>query len=410
MANWTIEPQPFGPNHAPLLAGLSSIDGVTSVPVAVDPSTGAILTEASTSGGTNVNIAEVGGSAITLGSTSAANSLPVVTPIDNITTGTIVANGGTVVAPVISGYAGWTMAYQGTYSTGASLVMEASFDGGTTYDVVRMLQGSSGILGYVTVIAAGVNGSSYFVADIPSGATHLRVRASAWAAPTGTINITLSQSVERFAAPAIGGQAVTVTGTITTLTTLTTLTNITNWGNIVDNAAFTDGTTRISMGGYIYDEVAGITPTENDGLAARVDIKRAQVFTLEDATNRGQRQAVDTTGRALVNSGLVPTATNLNTFSTRITTSTTTTPTAATCYISSITVVTTTGNAATTLTIQDKSGTPLILIDGLATTSTLVGNPSPLNFQTPIMMVGGIDIITTGVTPASNNVWINYYQ
>jgi hypothetical protein len=43
MANWTNEQQPFGVNHAPLLAGTSVNDGKTGVPVAVDPTTGRIL-------------------------------------------------------------------------------------------------------------------------------------------------------------------------------------------------------------------------------------------------------------------------------------------------------------------------------------------------------------------------------
>lgn len=47
MSNWTTEPQPFGPNHAPLLEGLSSDDGKTPVPVAVDPATGRILVSSS---------------------------------------------------------------------------------------------------------------------------------------------------------------------------------------------------------------------------------------------------------------------------------------------------------------------------------------------------------------------------
>lgn len=114
-------------------------------------------------------------------------------------------------------------------------------------------------------------------------------------------------------------------------------------------------------------------------------------------------------GSVTANTNLIPVGTSLNTYSVRITTSTTTTPISSTCYISSITIVTTAGQAATTLTIQDKSGTPLILVDGLATTSTLVGTPPVLNFQTPIKMTGGIDIVTAGVTPASNNVWINFY-
>jgi len=42
MTNWTNERQPFGPNREPLMAGASTVDGKTSVPVAVDPITGAI--------------------------------------------------------------------------------------------------------------------------------------------------------------------------------------------------------------------------------------------------------------------------------------------------------------------------------------------------------------------------------
>src|SRR3990172_11420135 len=80
---------------------------------------------------------------------------------------------------------------------------------------------------------------------------------------------------------------------------------------LVDNAAFTDGTTRVAMGGYIFDETAGVALTENDAAAARVDSKRAQVAVLEDATTRGQRQGVLVSGAAKVDvasvAGTVPT-------------------------------------------------------------------------------------------------------
>lgn len=58
MPNWTTEPQPFGPNHAPLLEGLSAVDGVTPVPVAVVPGTGAVLTYAS--GGSSATVVGIG--------------------------------------------------------------------------------------------------------------------------------------------------------------------------------------------------------------------------------------------------------------------------------------------------------------------------------------------------------------
>ncbi|MGH6879512.1 MAG: hypothetical protein ACREFM_01235, partial [Hypericibacter sp.] len=72
-------------------------------------------------------------------------------------------------------------------------------------------------------------------------------------------------------------------------------------GQLVDNAAFTDGTTRLDMAGYIFDEVAGTALTENDGAAARVDSKRAQIIVFEDATTRGQRAAVSSAGALAVN-------------------------------------------------------------------------------------------------------------
>lgn len=71
-------------------------------------------------------------------------------------------------------------------------------------------------------------------------------------------------------------------------------------GTLQDNAAFTDGTTRIYMQGFIFDEVAGTALTENDAAAPRIDSKRAVVNTLEDATTRGQRLAISAGGAAEV--------------------------------------------------------------------------------------------------------------
>jgi uncharacterized membrane protein len=76
--------------------------------------------------------------------------------------------------------------------------------------------------------------------------------------------------------------------------------NITNAGTfavqdsekITDNAAFTDGTSKVMMSGYVFDEVAGTALTENDAAAARIDSKRSVVSVIEDATTRGQRATV----------------------------------------------------------------------------------------------------------------------
>lgn len=60
MANWSNEPQPFGANHVPLLAGTSSVDGHTAVPVAVDPTTGGVITSSSATASSIVGIDPIG--------------------------------------------------------------------------------------------------------------------------------------------------------------------------------------------------------------------------------------------------------------------------------------------------------------------------------------------------------------
>lgn len=76
---------------------------------------------------------------------------------------------------------------------------------------------------------------------------------------------------------------------------------------LVDNAAFTDGTTRIQPVGYIFDESAGTALTENDSGAARIDSKRAQIIVLEDATTRGVRTTIKaaSTGASAADTALV---------------------------------------------------------------------------------------------------------
>lgn len=73
---------------------------------------------------------------------------------------------------------------------------------------------------------------------------------------------------------------------------------------LADNAAFTDGTTKVQPMGMVFDEVAGTALTENDIAAPRIDAKRAIVVTLEDGTTRGRRVTVSAAGAIAVdNSG-----------------------------------------------------------------------------------------------------------
>lgn len=111
--------------------------------------------------------------------------------------------------------------------------------------------------------------------------------------------------------------------------------------------------------------------------------------------------------RTLINGGLMPTNTALNPYSVHLTTNTTTTPTSSTAYISTIAISTEVVGTTSTVTIQDKSGTPLKLVPTLTTVAVGL---TIYNFQTPVKMVSGIDIITAGVAAATIDVWIDYYQ
>jgi hypothetical protein len=103
-----------------------------------------------------------------------------------------------------------------------------------------------------------------------------------------------------------GGNSITVDGTVAVSGTVTIAGAVTNAGTfavqdsqvVADNAGFTDGTTKLFMAGYIFDETAGTSLTENDAAAPRIDSKRASVCTIEDETTRGRRATV-TAGNAL---------------------------------------------------------------------------------------------------------------
>lgn len=107
--------------------------------------------------------------------------------------------------------------------------------------------------------------------------------------------------------------------------------------------------------------------------------------------------------------GLMPIGTKLNTTANHITTNATTTLTASLAYISSISISNEVGGTTSTITVQDKSGTPLKLVNGVATTA-LTTTPTIINFQTPVLMTGGIDVITAGAVAATVDIWVNYYQ
>jgi hypothetical protein len=147
-------------------------------------------------------------------------------------------------------------------------------------DAVRLWATTSGALN----IADG--GSTISVDD---GGGTLTVDGTVAATQSGTWNITN-----------VSGTVSLPTGASTAANQSTIITAVQLLDDVVvtDNAGFTDGTTKLSMNGFIFDEVAGTALTENDAAAARIDAKRSQVHTLEDGATRG-RYATVTAANAL---------------------------------------------------------------------------------------------------------------
>lgn len=187
-------------------------------------------------------------------------------------------SGNAVTVSSLNAYSGVAVQITGTWT--GTLTFEASVDGGSNYFTTSMVAiNSSGVL-LTTVTANG-----QWQGDI-AGYSHFRVRCSV----TGTGNAVIS--IRASLAPA----AVAIDLPLPAGTNLLGGMNLAQIGGvspIVDNAAFTDGTTPVFMNGYILDETAGTALTENDGGAARMDSKRAQVIVFEDETTRGQRAGVN---------------------------------------------------------------------------------------------------------------------
>ena len=74
---------------------------------------------------------------------------------------------------------------------------------------------------------------------------------------------------------------------------------------IADNAAFTDGASKVFVSGFIYDEVAGTALAENDAAAGRINANRAQVATIEDGTTRGRYATVSASNALKVDGSAV---------------------------------------------------------------------------------------------------------
>jgi hypothetical protein len=155
------------------------------------------------------------------------------------------------------------------------------------------------INGVTTLMGNGVTGTGSQRVTIASDNTAFTVNAAqsgTWTVQPGNTANTTAWKVDGSAVTqpvslaSVPSHAVTNAGTFA----------VQDSEKVADNAAFTDGTTKLMPAGFIFDETAGTALTENDIAAPRVDSKRAVVIAVEDATTRGQRQAVNAGGAAEV--------------------------------------------------------------------------------------------------------------
>ena len=187
-------------------------------------------------------------------------------------------------------------------------VLAADDVGGAKYQRVKVVWGADGVVNETTTTdpfpatitndasrALGTVGlTQYTPVDVDSGAGTLN------ALPV-VLKVTGSGGVE-IAGDATNGLDVDVTrvgGTVTIGDGSGSIT-VDNAGTFVvqddqkitDNAGFTDGTSKVMMAGWVFDETAGTALTENDAAAGRIDSKRAVVSVIEDETTRGRRVTV----------------------------------------------------------------------------------------------------------------------
>lgn len=198
------------PNRAVSLLGTSNVNDRAAVPIWADPSTHELLVKASVSitpsGTQNVNLTQVGSSAIALGQQVAALSLPVVQPPDvtsstiDITardvgsTSTLGANNQSIVTgtPTANSTATFTVTSQETVRVQVSgtwtgtLTSEVSLDGGTTWSTQGVHQTGTS---FTTAAFTG----NFSGGTNASGITNYRLRATA--AWTGTATVRAVESL-----------------------------------------------------------------------------------------------------------------------------------------------------------------------------------------------------------------------
>ena len=89
----------------------------------------------------------------------------------------------------------------------------------------------------------------------------------------------------------------------------------------------------------------------------------------------------------------------------RIVTAATTTVLSESCVVFEIVIAVADVGTTWTLKIQDKAGSPCVLVPKFTMVLPTDFKPIIINFNEPVTMDGGIDIVTTG-TPGEVCVWL----
>lgn len=463
---------PRDDNRIPTLLGVDSSLFETPTTVAVDPITHAMLVEATftPSGTQNVNLIQVGGSAFALGQQVAAASIPVVLTALQITTLTPppaitgFATQTTLAAILTRQNDGsQNTAISGALPAGTNTIGEVELtDGTNTANILKSDGTAAGqnaqLIGnayqtqsYSTTTGGAqtaymVGGYSYVAVDIQTNLSGGNTQFQISNDNTNWRNLILSRSdgTDYSSSPGntsalyggdvagakyfrlnLGGSGGTATGTIqfSTLPQAQMIMGSSQFGNWTIGSNSQTGSPTPGNAFYIGGNLAGsgtlaapnVTSFAADTLNnGDVGIETAAHGFVYNGSSWDRQRSMGglsgSTGLLAtgIAGGLMPNGTALNTFSLHSTSNATTTPTALTAYISSIAISNEVGGTTSTITIQDKQGTPLKLVNGLATTA-LTTAPTIINFQTPVKMVSGIDIITAGAVAATVDIWINYY-
>lgn len=157
--------------------------------------------------------------------------------------------------------------------------------------------------------------------SLPTGAATAAKQPALGTAGTASSDVITVQGIASMTALKVDGSAVTqpVSGTVTvsqgtaanlncteaSASAIKTSVELIDDCVIADNAGFTDGTTKVFINGYIYDEVAGTALTENDAAAARINVNRAQVGIIEDGSTRGRYATVSASNALKVDGSAV---------------------------------------------------------------------------------------------------------